>query len=195
MKAILFDLDGVLVDAKEWHHNAFNKALAVYGYHMSNEEHLKYYDGLSTKEKMVRMNIPFDLRDKIADLKRKYTEEVIKQKIKPDKVKQVMLKKLSRKFRLGCGSNAQKHSVVKMLKLAGIYKYFDEIIGNDEGFPNKPNPSIYLELMKRLSVKPKECLVVEDNKYGIEAGKKSGAIVIEVRRTKDVNIDLFKEYI
>ena len=106
-----------------------------------------------------------------------------------------MLYHLKKKYKIGCGSNAQKYSVVEMLELAGIEDYFDEIIGNDEGFPNKPDPAIYLELMKRLAVKPEECLIVEDNKYGIESAKRSGAKVVEVKGCEDVTLDLFMDYI
>ena len=102
---------------------------------------------------------------------------------------------LKKRYKLGCGSNAQKYSVLEMLELAEIKDYFDEIIGNDEGFPNKPDPSIYLELMKRIRVKPEECLIVEDNKYGIEAAKASGAKVIEVKGYNDVDLGLFIEYL
>lgn len=79
-----------------------------------------------------------------------------------------------------------------MLERAGIIKYFDLIIGNDEiEFP-KPNPEIYLRAFKELGVKPKDCLIVEDAPHGIEAAKASGARVFAVRGYKDVNINLFE---
>lgn len=193
IKAILFDLDGVLIDAKEWHYEALNKALAPFGYNITRDEHLTIYDGISTKEKLIKLGVPEDLRELIAELKRNYTRQQVRLQTKPSHAKQVMLHALKKKYKLGCGSNAQKYSVVEMLELADIIQYFDEILGNDEGFPNKPDPAIYLELMKRLKVKPSECVIVEDNKYGIEAAKRSGARVIEVKGYDDVNLDLFMD--
>ncbi len=195
IKAILFDLDGVLVDAKEWHYTALNEALGHFGYTITRDDHLTIYDGISTKEKLElltkREGFPVELHDIVRKLKNKYTDMMMKMKVKQDYSKQTMLGYLKSKYKLGVGSNAQKYALVEMLTLAGLIDYFDEVIGNDEGFPNKPDPAVYLELMKRLAVKPDECLIVEDNKYGIEAGKRSGAKVIEVRDCDDVNLDLF----
>ncbi len=195
IKAILFDLDGVLIDAKEWHYEALNKALGQFGYTITRDEHLTIYDGISTKDKLIKLGICEKLRDIIAELKRNYTRQLVRLEVKPNHAKQVMLHHLKNKYKLGCGSNAQKFSVVEMLELAGLRDYFDEIIGNDEGFLNKPNPAIYLELMKRMQVKPDECVIVEDNRYGIEAARASGARVIEVKGYEEVNLDLFMNYI
>jgi len=194
IKAILFDMDGVLISAKEWHYEALNKALNCFGYNITRDEHLTIYDGISTKEKLIKLGVPVALHEIISELKRLYTSEMVRIQVKPTYAKQTMLYRLKKKYKLGCGSNAQKYSVVEMLRLAGIDQYFDEIIGNDEGIPNKPDPAVYLELMRRLGVKPDECIIVEDNKYGIEAAKRSGAGVIEVRGdTEDVTLDLFKD--
>lgn len=195
IKAILFDLDGVLIDAKEWHYEAINKALGQFGFTITRDEHLTIYDGISTKEKLIKLGIPEPLRDIIAELKRNYTRQLVRLETKPSHAKQVMLYQLKKKYKLGCGSNAQKYSVIEMLELAGIKDYFDEIIGNDEGLPNKPDPSIYLELMRRLKVEPNECVIIEDNQYGIEAATRSGAKVIKVKGYEDVNLDLFMEYL
>ena len=52
IKAILFDMDGVLIDAKEWHYEAFNKAINLFGLQISRYDHLRTFDGLPTKEKL-----------------------------------------------------------------------------------------------------------------------------------------------
>ena len=195
IKTIVFDLDGVLIDAKDWHYEALNRALGHFGYTITRVEHLTIYDGISTKEKLIKLGVPESLREMIAELKRIYTRELVRLKTKPDYSKIMMLAHLKKRYKLGCGSNAQKYSVLEMLELAEIKDCFDEIIGNDEGFPNKPDPAIYLELMKRLKVKPKECLIVEDNKYGIEAARASGAKVIEVKDYNDVDLGLFMDYL
>ena len=52
IKAIIFDMDGVLIDAKEWHYEALNNALQLFGYKISREDHLATFDGLPTREKL-----------------------------------------------------------------------------------------------------------------------------------------------
>ena len=76
IKAVLFDLDGVLVDATEWHFNALNRALSLFGYTISRYEHLTTYNGLPTRKKLemlsVEKNFPrglHSLTNKIKQLK------------------------------------------------------------------------------------------------------------------------------
>ena len=78
-----------------------------------------------------------------------------------------------------------------MLASAQIDHFFDEIIGNDEGWLPKPSPEIYLGAFARLSISPDEAVIVEDAPHGIEAAKASGAQVIAVRGYEDVNLSLF----
>ena len=196
IKAIIFDLDGVLVDATDWHYEALDKALSLFGYGISPEDHLKVYNGLPTNEKLKllseRQGLPLGLHPIIKDLKRKYTNEIVNNLCRPSHAKQLMLTHLKTKgYRLACCSNAQKHSVLQMLTISQINHFFDEIIGNDEGWRPKPSPEIYLGAFARLSLSPEEVVIVEDAPHGIEAAKASGAQVIAVRGYEDVNLSLF----
>ena len=196
IKAIVFDLDGVLIDATQWHYEALNDALKLFGYEIPLEEHLTTYNGLPTAEKLKFMsekkNLPTGLHEIIKIMKRKFTDEKVAQLCRPSHDKQILLTHLKNKgYKLACCSNAQKYSVLNMLKCAQLDQFFDEIIGNDEGFKPKPAPDIYLAALKALKVKPPEAVVVEDAAHGIEAAKASGAKVIAVRGYQDVNLSLF----
>ncbi len=192
IKAILFDLDGVLVDACEWHYVALNSALSEMGLTpIGREDHIKKYNGLPTRQKLAMMGLDIEDIAVISELKRVYTAKLIREKCKPNKKKVEMLKALS-EFKLACCSNAIKESVEDMLDRSKILQYFDLVLGNNEIANPKPDPEIYLKAFKELKVKPKDCLIVEDAPHGIEAAKASGATVIAVRGYKDVNIDLFK---
>ncbi len=87
IKAIIFDMDGVLIDAKDWHYEALNKALALFGFSISRYDHLVTYDGLPTKKKLemltMECGLPKGLHQFINDLKQIYTMEMIFQKCKP----------------------------------------------------------------------------------------------------------------
>lgn len=190
MKAIIFDLDGVLIDATEWHYKALNKALVKCGYKpIGREDHIKKYNGLPTKEKLKLMGIN---EPEINELKKKYTSEIIAKKCKPDQEKIDMLKTLCSDHIIVCCSNAIKESVVDMLTKSSLLPYFDLIIGNDYIEKPKPDPEIYLTAFNLLHIKPKDCLIIEDAPHGIEAAKMSGALTIAVRGYKDVNLDLFR---
>jgi HAD superfamily hydrolase (TIGR01509 family) len=196
IKAIIFDLDGVLIDATEWHYEALNKALGLFGYTIGRGDHNEIYNGLPTNEKLKIMTekqgLPRGLHEIIKSMKRKYTDEIVSQKCRPDHKKQLMLNHLKNKgYKLACCSNAQKYSVMNILIKSEIDHFFDEIIGNDEGFKPKPAPDIYLATFAKLNVLPEETIVIEDAPYGIEAAKASGAQVIAVRGHEDVTISLF----
>lgn len=196
IKAIVFDLDGVLVDATNWHYDALNDALTLFGFEVGMEEHLNTYNGLPTLAKLKLMSerkgLPTGLHDIIQVMKRKFTDEKVRTLCNPSHEKQIMLTSLKRKgYKLACCSNAQKYSVMNMLGFGGIDHFFDLILGNDEGFKPKPEPDIYLAAFKQLKVSPNEAVVVEDAAHGIEAAKRSGAKVIAVRGYDDVNLSLF----
>ena len=196
IKAIIFDLDGVLIDATEWHYEALNKALGLFGHTIGRDDHIKIYNGLPTNEKLKIMSekngLPLGLHDMIKAMKRKYTDEIVAQKCRPNHTKQLMLSHLKNKgYRLACASNAQKYSVMNMLVNSQIDRFFEHIIGNDEGFKPKPAPDIYLAAFEKLKIEPPEAVIIEDAPHGIEAAKLSGAHVMAVRGFEDVNLSLF----
>lgn len=196
IKAIIFDLDGVLVDATSWHYEALNDALKLFGFEIGLEEHLSTYNGLPTAEKLNLLSeskrLPLGLHEIIKILKRKFTDRRVAYLCTPNYQKQIMLSHLKKKeYKLACCSNAQKYSVENMLKSSGIAHFFDLILGNDDGFKPKPAPDIYLAAFKKLKVLPSESLIIEDESHGIEAGKRSGAKVFAVRGFEDVNLSLF----
>ncbi len=199
LKAIIFDLDGVLVDATEWHYEALNKALKLFGQEIGREEHLKVYNGLPTNEKLKvlsdRGELPRGVHEIIKVLKRKYTDEIVATNCQPSHEKLIMLSYLKKLgFSLACCSNAQKYSVDNMLKRSMLDTFFDQIIGNDEGYQPKPAPDIYLAAFAKMKLNPQETIVVEDAPHGILAAKASGANVIEVRGFHEVNLSLFERH-
>ncbi len=198
IKAILFDLDGVLVDMPEGHYEALNKALSLFGAKINREEHVSVFNGLPTKAKIEKMErdgrLPVGLKDFINSVKQKHTKEIIPKYCVPDYSKIILLKHLKKQgYKLGCCSNSIKETLHLMLKSAQLYDFFDIIIGNDEVKNHKPHPEMYLKAFEVLNIGPDDCIIVEDSPHGIEAAKRSGARVFEVRGVNDVNLSLFKD--
>jgi len=196
-KCVIFDCDGVLIDAVRWHYEAFNRALNLFGYSIQPDDHIKVYNGLPTKEKLKIMsekeNFPEKLQQIIRDQKRQYTNDLVALHCKPSYDKIIMLSYLKQKgVKLGCCSNAITESVEDMLKRSHLFNFFQEVIGNDMGFAPKPAPDIYLEAFRRLEVSPEDVWIVEDAPHGVQAAKASGAgRVIEVEGFEQVNLNLF----
>ena len=87
IRAIIFDMDGVLIDAREWHFEALNRALRVFGYEIGRQAHLATFDGLPTRRKLAMLSeqvgLPRGLHTLISDLKQAYTKELVSERCRP----------------------------------------------------------------------------------------------------------------
>lgn len=194
IKAVLFDMDGVLIDAKDWHYEALNKALGLFGIGISRYDHLHTFDGLPTKVKLEMLGeqyyLPRELHGFINQVKQKYTMEIIEQKCRPMFHHEYALSKLHNSgYRIAVCSNSIRSTIEAMMKKAELSEYIDVIISNEDVKRAKPDPEMYTAAINRFNVLPSECIVVEDNPNGIAAGKASGANVLEVAAVYDVNFD------
>jgi len=192
IKAIIFDMDGVLIDAKEWHYEALNKALCLFGYEITRHEHLVSYDGLPTKEKLRMLSLeralPEKLHDFINEMKQRYTVEAIFNHCRPYFTHQYALAKLKQqKYKIAVCSNSIRDTVQLMMEKSDLLRYIDFFISNQDIKKAKPDPEMYLMAVKKLSVKPEECLVLEDNKNGIIAAETAGCNVYVVDSIEEVN--------
>ncbi len=192
IKAVIFDMDGVLIDARDWHYEALNKALGLFGMAISRFDHLVTYDGLPTKEKLKMLTMekgfPEGLHGFINDLKQQYTIEEVILKCRPVFHHQYALSRLkSEGYRLVVCSNSIKDTITHMLTKAGIIDYFDFYLSNQDVKKGKPDPEMYNTAISRLGFKPEECLVVEDNENGIRAALASGAHLLKVTGVNDVH--------
>lgn len=200
IKAIVFDMDGVLIDAKEWHYEALNRALRVFGMEISRFEHLKSFDGLPTKDKLQMLSrahyLPEKLHPFINKLKQKFTTELIISRCKPNFIHEFALSRLKNEgFKLALASNSIKRTIALMLENAALSEYFNFCLSNEDVKFAKPNPEIYTKAIARLNLKPSEVMIVEDNFNGIKAAISSGARVMEVGEVGEVNYENIKRNI
>ena len=191
IKAVIFDMDGVLIDAKEWHYEALNKALRLFGFEISRYDHLVTFDGLPTAKKLEMMTVerglPKSLHQLINDMKQIYTMEYVYMKCKPLFVHQYALSRLkSEGFRLALAWNSVRVTIDMMMEKADLNQYLDFSLSNQDVKKSKPDPEIYITAINRLGLSPEECLVVEDNQNGVKAALASGANLLKVETINDV---------
>lgn len=196
LKAVLFDMDGVLVDAREWHYDALNLALSPFDAEITVSEHTSKFDGLSTKTKLKLLSeaniIPVALISVIEKIKQDRTLRIAAERNFPNLKHQVLLSRLQKRgIPMGVVTNSIRASTNYMLSEAKIMNFFKFIITNEDVSIPKPDPEGYLLAAKKLELLPSEILVVEDGKYGIEAAEKAGCKVIKVKSPLDVSLELF----
>jgi beta-phosphoglucomutase len=194
IKAVVFDMDGVLIDAREWHYEALNRALALLGYEITRYEHLSTYDGLPTKKKLqmlsVEHGLPEELHAFMNSLKQQYTLEFVATRCKPVFQHQYALARLAQAgYKLGVASNSVRRTVEEMMERSDLLQFLDVIVSNEDVAKGKPDPEMYVKAMATLGVEPHEVVVVEDNENGVKAAMAAGAHVLVVGSPEDVTLD------
>ena len=193
-KLVIFDLDGVLVDACDWHKEALNGALReVCDYEIGEVEHNETFNGIPTRVKLKilsEMGI-VDKKDHklINDLKQKETIKLIETKATPQKDKVELIEHILEKdYFLACYTNSIKETAFLMLHKSGILNKFHYVLTNEDVSRPKPHSEGYNFLMRYFDVEPKNCFIIEDSPKGLEAAFGSGATVIAVKNPSEVNV-------
>ncbi len=193
-KAVIFDLDGTLVDSM-WMWKAIDiEYLARFGLACPDDLQ-KEIEGMSFSETAVYFKERFKLPLSLDEIKAiwvqmsidKYRYEV---PLKPG-VPEFLKYCRENRIRTGIGTSNGSEIVDAVLTSLNVKEYFDVVVTACEVAHGKPEPDIYLEVAKRLGVKPEECLVFEDIPAGIMAGKAAGMPVIAVE--DDFSKDLMDE--
>lgn len=192
IKAILFDMDGVLIDAKEWHYEALNRALKLFGMSISRFDHLTSFDGLPTLRKLelltLERGLPKNLHLFINEMKQMYTMEIVHTRCKPTFIHEYALSNLQALgYKLAVCSNSVRNTVETMMQKSALSGYLDYLISNEDISNGKPDPEMYLQAMEYFALKPAECLIIEDNENGIKAARASGGHLLVVKEVTDVN--------
>ena len=189
IKLIIFDLDGVLVEAKNIHFDALNEALPT-ECKIEWNEHLSKYDGLKTNQKLEMLTkdkgLPPDTYEHVWELKQKITLEKLQNLQHSNQLIFCMKELISQGYKLACCSNSIRKTVLTVLSKLGIIEYFDLIISNEDVKNSKPHPEMYWKAMSMMGYLPEETLIVEDSPYGLLAASRSKANVMRVGSPKEV---------
>jgi len=201
IKLIIFDLDGVLVNARELHYNALNRALDSIDkkYVIEREEHLSTYDGLSTKKKLNLLtknkDLPKELHNKVWELKQQMTLKIIDGFSVDDRIRGILRSFKSEGYIISCATNSIRETAKLQLIRKGFFEYIDFMYSNQDVKNPKPNSEMYLRCMIKAEVNPNETLIVEDSDVGRKGALSSGAILCPVKDADDVSYDKIKDTI
>jgi HAD superfamily hydrolase (TIGR01509 family) len=192
IKLIIFDLDGVLVDAKNIHFESLNEALGT-EYFIEWNEHLSKYDGLKTNQKLEILTkekgLPIDSYHEIWKEKQRLTLKKLNE-LKPSNQLQVCISSLvNHGYKIACCSNSIRKTVLTVLSKLGIIEYFDLILSNEDVKNSKPHPEIYWKAMSTIGVLPEETLIIEDSPFGLLSANRANSHVMRVKSPKDITYD------
>lgn len=189
IKAVLFDLDGVLFDGAPVHFECLNRALELFGYKpITAEEHHTEFDGLPTREKLRRLVKARRVREKavaeIAAEKQRLTHEAIRD-TPFDPTIYCLVEGLKRwGFKVGVVTNAVAQTATVVL--TRLCLEVNCLVTNNDCTP-KPDPAPYELAARQLMIRTNQCLAVEDNEYGVRSAADAGCHVYRVKKPSDVN--------
>lgn len=191
--AVIFDMDGVLIDSERISFKCFQEVFMEFNYTIDENFYLKLIgrnvDGIKAKmQEEYGEDFPFDIiYKKKSNLAREITDKngVI---VKPG-VHEILDYLNEKKYKIAVASSTRKERVVQLLNEAKIKDKVDYIIGGDQVENSKPNPEIFLKAAKGLEVEPEKCLVIEDSDSGIKAAHAAQMVGIHVPDMKFLEED------
>ena len=201
LKLVIFDLDGVLVDACEWHRVALNEALKeVCGHEISLADHYKTFNGLPTQVKLNKLTekgiILESSHHDVYRLKQQKTIDVVEEKgsLGNDKIELIEWLK-EKDIKVACFTNSIRETALLMLKKTGVHDLLELIVTNQDVKKAKPNPEGYIKVLEHFNIDKSSTIIVEDSPKGVAAAEASGCHVMQVKNPTNVNIEFFKEYL
>jgi HAD superfamily hydrolase (TIGR01509 family) len=202
MSLVIFDLDGVILDSRDIHYEALNKALEEINpsYKITLEEQNTKYDGLPTTTKLgmlsIEKGLPTDTITKVWKRKQELTYQVLDSTITTDnKLIEIFEYLVEHEHQIAIASNSIKSTIIKILEKKGIKKYIDLVVCNTDVKYPKPNPQMYLKCMEYFGISPRDTIIIEDSYIGRQAAYSSGAIVCPVKNSTEVTLDRIKSYL
>lgn len=182
IKAVIFDLDGLLVDSEIVAYKIYKEMLNEFEYNFSIEEYAKNFSGKTLINNITYLintyNLPLDINialEKVLEIENKFIEEGIELKAG---AKELLSYLKSNSYKIALASSSIKDRALTILKQNNIIEYFDDFVFGYEVEKGKPYPDIFLKACEKLSESPENCLVLEDSEAGIQAAYSANIPVI-----------------
>ncbi len=196
IKAVIFDMDGVVSDTQKLHASVEESLLKKYGIKMDVEEITEKYAGVPDRKVFERIfrdnNILVDV-DKVIKEKWDKMFSLTKNNVSPISGAMELINELKNNgFKLGIASSSPIRFIELVLSELGLKEKFYAITGAEEVKYGKPDPQIFLLTARKLRVTPKECVVIEDGISGMIAAKRAGmkCIGLVEKENRDYPADL-----
>jgi HAD superfamily hydrolase (TIGR01509 family) len=191
IKAILFDMDGVIFDTERVYLEGWKKVFKKYGYEMKKEIYVSVM-GTGRKnvsETFVRIygeDLPIIqmYEEKDRELFKAIDEGKVPLK---EGAKEILIFLRENGYKTALATSAKRERAMKQLKMGKIEELFDVVVTGDEVEKSKPDPGIFLTAAKKLSEEPENCIVVEDSPAGIKAAYNAKMIGFHVEDLKEAD--------
>ncbi|MGH7972612.1 MAG: HAD family hydrolase [Limisphaerales bacterium] len=189
-EAVIFDMDGVIVDSEPRHESAFLEVVREIGYADTLQLDFADYVGRSDHElwvDFIARHKPRHTLDELLEMKRRRILEIIRREQPLFEGLPSLVRKLAGAYRLGVASGSERVVVDEVLRLEKLCDSFRCVVTAGDVPRGKPAPDIFLRAAQLLKVSPGDCWVIEDSKPGVSAGLAAGMRVIAITNTHPAN--------
>ncbi|MGA2864397.1 MAG: HAD family phosphatase [Verrucomicrobiota bacterium] len=186
LAAVIFDMDGVIVDSEPRHERAFLEVVRQLGYADTHGLRFSDYVGRSDQElwmDFIARHKPSQAAEELLAMKRERMVELIRREQPLFAGLPRLVEKLAARYPLALASGSERPIVEEVLRLEGLGRFFAAVVTDTEVPRGKPAPDIFLRAAQLLGVAPQGCCVVEDSKPGVAAGLAAGMQVIAITNT------------
>lgn len=184
-RAVIFDLDGVLVDSEPLHVKAWKALFEREGIRASEEEFAMGVGMADTEwiSLILAARGRHDDPQRWRSAKNEVFREILAREVRPFPGALDLIERLRGEFRLGVASNSVRETVETALRVLGVRERFEAIVGAEDLANYKPHPEAYLKAAGALGVAPPRCTVVEDSTLGVQAAKAAGMRCVAITTT------------
>ncbi len=185
-RAVIFDMDGVIVDSEPRHERAFLEVLSEIGY--GDRHGIKFADYIGRTDQDLWIDFmakhkPTQTLEELLALKRNRVLEILRREQPLFAGLPELVEKLAQKYRLALASGSERAVVAEVLALKNLGRFFSATITGSEVARGKPAPDIFLRAAELVGVTAPDCWVIEDSKPGVAAGLAAGMQVIAITNT------------
>ncbi len=181
--AIIFDMDGVIVDSEPYHERAFREIFAEMGYGDSHGVHFPDYYGRSDValwRDFVAKHSPPQPFDELVEWKQRHFLKILKADEPIFESLPELVAKLAERYKLAVASGSMHPVIDEVLAMRNLRRHFPVVVSVQDVARGKPAPDVFLRAAELLGVSPAECCVIEDSVAGVQAARAAGMSVIGI---------------
>jgi len=197
LKAVIFDMDGVIVDSEPLHRQLEIGLLEELGGHITSQEYEKFIgttDHFMWSTFKEQFDISLSVEEMVDIKKERFLKNIHKLKL-VDHFKELLLNLYNKDYLLGLASSNNRKAVNRIVEEFNLGKYLHFLISGEEVSKGKPDPEIFLIAAKKMGVHPSQCLVIEDATHGVRAAKAAGMKCIGFQNPNSGNQDLSEAHL
>lgn len=196
MRAVIFDMDGVIIDSEPIHFEVDMQTMRDLGFDISSEE-LEKYVGTTNEYMFSDLKNKYNIKQSIEEIINYKVEltkkKVIQSDLEPiEGIKELLVDLKNKNISTAIASSSPRNFIDVVVSKFNLQDYFNFIVSGEEVHNGKPAPDIYIETAKKLGLPPEKCTVIEDSRNGVLAAKAAGMKCIGFQNVNSGNQDLSK---